>query len=380
MKVLSISYGRAFFDANHPERKRMEACASGIESLHMIVFTLKKDNLTVSDSGSHLVIHPTNSRSKFHMVFDAISMAKKIVKSSPLDWVVTAQDPFEAGIVGYAVSRAYGLPLNIQEHGDFFSTSYWRQDIFLNNIRFLVGKFLLRKADTVRVVSERIKKTMLALGVPESKIVYLPVRTDVIAQDTTTPVDLHAEYPDASTIVLTMSRLVSQKNIPLLIRAFEKLYRIDTKALLLIVGSGGKRDELSALVEEKNMSKNVVFLPWTSDPYSLISACDIFALSSDWEGWARVLIEAMVAGIPIVTTNVGCAGEVLIDNKHGFVVEPKDETTFAEKLIQLAQNKELQKEFGAQAKIDGTHVHVSEEEYVTLWRQVWEVTSTAASK
>jgi glycosyltransferase involved in cell wall biosynthesis len=380
MNVLSISYGRALFDASNPERRRMEVCARATASYHMIIFTLLKDGYALTSTDSGLVLHPTNSRSRLHMVFDAIRIGRKVVGTNEEPWVITAQDPFEAGIVGFLISKICRRPLNVQEHGDFFSSPYWRRDTLSNRLRFVIGKFILRRAHTVRVVSMRIRRTMLRLGIPSERILYLPVRSDTIQAASVGKTDLHEEYPDASTIVLSLGRLVSQKNIPLLIRAFSKLHSTDPRALLLVVGSGNQLSQLKQMVEDLGLMEAVVFRPWSDDPYALMSSADIFACSSDWEGWARVLIEAMAAGTSVVTTDVGCAGEILIHNKHGFVVPPRDESAFANGLILLSNDDALRQKFGTQAQHDVQSVHVTESVYVEQWSNVWKVTFELVSQ
>jgi glycosyltransferase involved in cell wall biosynthesis len=303
------------------------------------------------------------------MLFDAISIGRKIVNTDPDTWVVTSQDPFEAGIAGYVVAKLTGSALNVQEHGDFFSRPYWRRDSLLNTVRFAVGKLILRHANSVRVVSARIRNTMQQLHIPAERILSLPVRSDVIVQ-TLPETDLHEQYPDASVIILSMSRLVTQKNLPLLINAFAELCSTDPNALLLIVGQGAELPRLKRLASALKIEHRIRFLPWTDTPYALMQSADIFALSSDWEGWGRVLIEAMSAGTPVVTTNVGCAGEVLIDGSHGYVVEVRDKDMFARKLIKLAEDIAERERFGAQAQKDVQRIHISEEEYVSLWAEV----------
>ena len=373
--VLAISYGRHLFDAENSERLRMERCAEGTASYHMIIFTLRKDGCDSVLSDSGLVLHPTNSKSKVHMIKDAILLGLRIIRTeSSKSWVVTSQDPFESGFVGYVIARLSGKAFNVQEHNDFFSTPHWRKDAVFNRIRFVVGKFILKHADTVRVVSRRVVQTMKTFDIPAHRIVYLPVRTDSISSSKSEKVDLHTQYPDASVIVVSMGRLVTQKNIPLLIRAFKQLKTVESKALLLIVGSGNEEHKLQSLVQKLQLRDSVIFLPWTDNPYGFMLGADVFTLSSNWEGWGRVLIEAISAGTLAVTTDVGCAGEIFIDGKHGAVVSVGDEKKFAEKLITLAQDEHLRNEYKSCAVHNKQHPQVSETQYVSAWVKVFENT------
>ena len=99
----------------------------------------------------------------------------------------------------------------------------------------------------------------------------------------------------------------------------------------------------------------------------LMRGADIYALSSDYEGWGRVLIESMAVGLPVVTTDVGCAGEVLIDGRHGIVVPTRNSEAFTQALTLLAKDADMRKKYGTQAQHD-VKVHVIDESgYAQKW-------------
>jgi glycosyltransferase involved in cell wall biosynthesis len=377
LNVLAISYGRNLFDADNIERQRMESCAGELGEYHMVVFTRKSDALSVTHAHNGLVIHPTNSKTCLHMVGDAISIGASLLKKRADQWVLTSQDPFEAGLVGYILSHRYKVKLNLQEHGDFFSLNAWKKESMLNAVRFQAGKWLLRRADTVRVVSVRMEATMRSIGVDAKRIVRLPVRTDDGTSQLGPAVDLHAEYPQASVIILSMARFVSQKNLPLLIKAFAQLYKKNPNALLVLIGEGEQAQKLRDLVAEYDIAQAVIFKKWTDTPQAYIQSADIYALSSNYEGWARVLIEAMLAGTPVVTTDVGCAGEVLNDGVHGYVVPVGDADAFAGKLALLADDQTLRDTFATASKQDVSLTHISPDAYTAAWVTVLQQTLNA---
>jgi glycosyltransferase involved in cell wall biosynthesis len=283
--------------------------------------------------------------------------------------VITAQDPFEMGIVGTVLRAMLRVPLNVQEHGDFFSAPHWRTETVMNRIRYLIGLFVLRRADSVRVVSKRIQDTLIRKGVAPEKISVLPVRTDIQKWiNGKTTVDLHAQYPNASPIILTAGRLVAQKNIDVLLLAFAKTVKRLPKALLVIIGTGAEERRLKQKAQTLGISECVVFMPWTDDLVSYMKTADIYALSSDYEGWGRVLVEAMACGLPVVTTDVGCAGEVFIDDRHGKIVPIRDADAFADALIALGLNIEMRQSYRDNALHDIKKLlETSEEDYAHKW-------------
>jgi glycosyltransferase involved in cell wall biosynthesis len=91
-------------------------------------------------------------------------------------------------------------------------------------------------------------------------------------------------------------------------------------------------------------------LGWRSDLALLFAATDVAVLSSDNEGMPVTLIEASMAGVPCVTTDVGSAREVVLDGKTGFVVETESEA-LANALLKILKDRELQDEMGKAAVI-----------------------------
>ncbi len=346
--IISLGYGRHLFKEGNVERVRMEICATEVDNLHMVIFTSARDGLRVRSGAHGLTLHPTNSRVKFLMPLDAFLIARRIVKKYEGDVLVTTQDPFEPGLVGLLLKYFYRTSLVVQEHGDVLSTTHWRQESIGNYFRSFLGFFVLRRADLVRVVSNRTRQSFEKNGI--SRISQLPVAIDISSFLSATPDTKTRELFEAGTFIfLTVARFVPQKNLTLLLKAFEEVYNNNTDVRLLIVGSGPDEAYVKEYVKTtfcKQVGEvPVVLLPWSNKVPGLMKAVDSYVLTSQYEGWARVLIEAMVSGLPIVTTDVGCAGEVVIDGTHGFVVPIESEGMLIEAMSAMADNKALYESF-----------------------------------
>ena len=328
MKVLAISYGKNFFESGNTERERMRACAHEAGELHTIVFTGAHEGLATETIDPGFVVYPTNSKNKLRKVIDAIRIGTNIISEQDNinDWVITAQDPFEAGLVAWRISKATGAPFNIQEPGDFFSNAYWTQESILNRFRAVFGKFLMKKSHSVRVVSRRIQRTLVRLGVCTDKIHILSVHTDTLRFTTAAPdPDSIPNYDARKKYVLTVARFVPQKNLSLLIRAFAKVHTSFPRAHLLLVGQGTEEHTLKTLAQKLLPQDSYTFMGWSEDVPTLMATADVYALSSNYEGWARVLIEATAVGMPIVTTDVGCAGEAITESRATKIIPIGDE-------------------------------------------------------
>lgn len=380
MKVLAISYGKNFFEPGNAERERMIACAKEAGELHVVVFTARNDGFNQTTIGGNFFVYPTNSKNKFSKVFNAISLGKEVIKRSEKvsDWVITAQDPFEAGMVAWRISKATGVPFNIQEHGDFFSTDHWAKESILNRFRAIFGKFILKKADSVRVVSKRIKKTMEGLGVRTDKITILSVRTDIDRfSGAKTDPNCIPNYNPNKKYILSVARFVPQKNLSLLIRAFSKIQPKFSLAHLLVVGRGKEEVNLKLLAKKLLPDNSYTFMNWSNDVPALMATAHVYVLSSNYEGWGRVLIEARAAGIPIVTTDVGCVGEELVNSAACQTVSVNDETSLANAIYMTLQKLE-------EAKLQATQIREglrsktnSDREYAKDWTKILENTRLA---
>ena len=339
--IISLGYGRHLFKEGNAERVRMEICAKEVDSLHMVIFTSARDGLSVTNGVFGLTLYPTNSRLKLLMPLDAFLIGRRIIKNQKRDILITAQDPFEPGLVGLFLKYLYQVPLVVQEHGDVLSTTYWRDESLGNFVRSFLGIFVVKKADLVRVVSNRTKKAFASKGI--KNITQLPVAIDTSSFTTATPdASVRPLFEEGSFIFLTVARFVPQKNLLLLLRSFKAVYKDNKHVRLLIVGSGQEETELKEFIETMFIVGTdevpVLILPWTNNVASMMKAADAYVLTSNYEGWARVLIEAMVCGLPIVTTDVGCAGEVVIDATHGLVVPVGDEPKLTEAMLVIVRD------------------------------------------
>lgn len=123
--------------------------------------------------------------------------------------------------------------------------------------------------------------------------------------------------------ILACGRLTPQKGFPTLIHAFA-LLRFPEPSTLTILGEGEQRADLEELAETLGVRDRVYLPGFTGNPYHHMQACDVFVLSSLWEGLPNVLIEAMACGASVVATD--CAGngprEILEDGQWGVLVPP----------------------------------------------------------
>jgi glycosyltransferase involved in cell wall biosynthesis len=144
-------------------------------------------------------------------------------------------------------------------------------------------------------------------------------------------VDRNAEieslWGECAKRILTVGQLKPEKDHALLIRAFAQL-RPALGAKLIIAGEGPLRLELSALAEREGVAERVSFPGYVADPWPLYMSADLFALSSREESFGNVLVEALYAGLPIVSTDTTGARSVLEGGRWGRLVPKGDASAF----------------------------------------------------
>jgi glycosyltransferase involved in cell wall biosynthesis len=162
-------------------------------------------------------------------------------------------------------------------------------------------------------------------------------------------------------LVVSVARLDAQKNPLLLADAFARVAR----GQLLLAGQGSLRSHLEG-------RERVHLLGLRTDVPELLSACDIFALASNWEGHPVAILEAMAAGLPVVATAVGGVPEIVEHGRTGLLVSPGDTGAFAAAINALAGDPGLRREIGQAAREKAMCFSVSNmvESYAALFSRL----------
>lgn len=145
--------------------------------------------------------------------------------------------------------------------------------------------------------------------------------------------------PNDKILILSAGELIDRKNHEVIIRALGKLNNPDI--YYAIAGKGPLRKHLGEVANEVGVADRVVFLGFRTDVLELYHAADISAFPSKIEGLGLAGIEAMAAGVPLVSSNVHGILDYVIDGKTGFAVPPNDVDGFAEAIKKLADDPDL---------------------------------------
>lgn len=168
----------------------------------------------------------------------------------------------------------------------------------------------------------------------------------VINVDTT----IQKLHEDGCFIVGNIGRLSEEKGIKYYIMAIPKVIKSHPEARFLIIGSGEDHEKLKKLVKELDIEKSIYFMGYRSDIQNLMSQLDLVVLSSLWEGFPLVPIEAFSTGKTIVATAVGGTPEIVQDGVNGYLVTATDVDALSEKICILLEQPDIRSAFQEKAK------------------------------
>lgn len=216
--------------------------------------------------------------------------------------------------------------------------------------KFLISN-IYKYADKIIVNSNGLKKEILNFKICEKKISVLYNPVDIREIEEKAKEKCGENLFDGSIpVIISVGRIVPEKNYELLIKAFE-IVRKKIEAKLLIIGEGELKLELSALTKALGIEKDVYFLGWRENPFKYMKKADVFVLSSDFEGFGFVIVEAMACSCPVISTDCPYGpAEILENGKYGILVPPDNENKMAEEIIRLLKNKNLREDLSKKGK------------------------------
>ncbi|MRT93459.1 glycosyltransferase family 4 protein [Ancylomarina sp. 16SWW S1-10-2] len=151
--------------------------------------------------------------------------------------------------------------------------------------------------------------------------------------------------------VIAVGRLFYQKGYPLMIETWEKIAKQFPDWHLNIYGAGPDEELIRQLIKDKGLDQYILIHKPTPNILEKYQNSSIYLLSSLFEGFGMVLIEAMACGVPCVSFDCPCGpADIIIDNEDGYLVEAKDVDRLADRLKYLIKNEGIRKQMGEKAR------------------------------
>lgn len=209
--------------------------------------------------------------------------------------------------------------------------------------RMLFNRLFLRPCDHVVAVGESVKRALIANeGIPERRIqvIYNGVRLADFENTTESRSAVRRELGlgNDSPVAIQVARLDYLKDHLTAVRTARRIKEIRPDFRLLLVGEGAERAKIEQEVSTLGLQDTVLLLGLKTDVQRLLSAADVFLLTSISEGIPVTLIEAMSACLPVVSTDVGGIPEVVIHGKTGWLAPARDDALLAFHMLDAFKN------------------------------------------
>jgi len=287
-----------------------------------------------------------------------LSKMDDVVRSLHLD-IIHSHQPFSLGWEATKLSRKLELPIVLTYHIKFEEYYHYvfliPKKISQKIIRWLVNRNC-KKCDAIIAPSGAIKQLLFDEGIKKS-VYVIPsgINIDQFAKDAGKRESIHNKYDvkDNEVLLITASRVVPEKNIDFLVRAFAIIRKTRKDVKLMIVGEGSFRDELDALVKELQLEDCIIFtgLLDKEEMIAHYQSSDIFVFASLTETQGLVAVEAMAAGLPVVAVKASGIEDMIKSGQDGILTDNTEEN-FAANSIKLIEDGELRKKMGASARVN----------------------------
>lgn len=200
----------------------------------------------------------------------------------------------------------------------------------------MLARITFPRADSVIAVSRGVAEDLaVAIGFrhPSTHVIYNPVVTDQLMQMAQMEV-AHPWFKNGGeALIVAAGRLIEQKDFSTLLHAF-RLVLNDAAVRLVILGEGELREKLASLAVELGIEQQVDFAGFVDNPYALMARAKLFVMSSAWEGFGVVLVEAMACGTQVVSTDCPYGpSEILEGGVWGRLAKVRDQRSLADNIL-----------------------------------------------
>lgn len=274
---------------------------------------------------------------------------------------------FAANSYGRAAALAAGVPRIVAAERCVDPWKVWHE--------LAIDRWLARRTDRIVVNSSGVRDFYVRHGLPQDKFVLIPNGISAPPASDITREELLAELglPTGARLIGAVGRLWPQKRIKDLIWAADLLKVIRDDVHLVIIGDGPHRRRLEQFRRQVRIEDKVHFLGHRSDVPRLMPHFDLLWLASEYEGLPNVIMEAMIAGVPVVATDISGNRDLVVPAETGYLVPVGDRAALARQALKLLDDVELAgrlSEAGRRRMLDAFSVERMVERHVQLYREL----------
>jgi UDP-glucose:(heptosyl)LPS alpha-1,3-glucosyltransferase len=274
---------------------------------------------------------------------EAFASCKAFRKKIPVIYIIHA--------IGSNMIKLHALHSNDKVSLNIYLKSLYPQ-------YFLIEKQVVEECDKVVALSKmRAREICDTYNLDKNRVIVIPPGIDLkkfypSKKDTNLLKELN--LPENCKIILTVCRLSFEKNLEMLINSFNKIS--NDNVFLIIVGYGTQKEYLEGLVKKLNLTKRVIFTGERNDIERFYRIADLFVLTSIYEGFGLVYLEAMATGIPCIGLKpdypkiIVSSDEIINNGTTGLLVDPYSVDDLTEKICKIIDDDDLKNKLGKNAR------------------------------
>ncbi len=269
----------------------------------------------------------------------------RFIKRNEFDIIETFT--IHSNVIGLPIAWACKIPVRIATHHGYGANA----PLWLEKLHGIIINS--RISSKMVVVSDNIAQTVIKRdGIKADRIIVIPNGIQGFKQskpEKIKAIQKELNIPDNSTLILSIGRLVPQKGMEILLDTACRVHAVNQQIHFVIAGDGPLKKNLLAQRDQLGLQEVVNFLGIRNDIPDLLSAADIFLMTSNLEGMSIALLEAMSLAKPIVITAVEGATQVIENKVNGILVPVGDTESISAAVLNLVDNEKLRNELGQAA-------------------------------
>ncbi len=206
----------------------------------------------------------------------------------------------------------------------------------------LLEKFLLERNDRIIAVSKAVKRDLekaFFLTSQKIEVVYNPIDPDFVKKMAQEPIEEELQEVFKNPVIVNVARMELQKGLHHLIEIFERVNKKLPQTRLVLIGDGSQREKLENLIRKKGLKEKVYLLGWRQNPFKYVARSKIFTLTSLWEGFGLVLVEAMALGVPPLAFKTEGGHTEVLEGCCPLIEYPNEEL-YAEEIVKLLTDED----------------------------------------
>jgi glycosyltransferase involved in cell wall biosynthesis len=315
------------------------------------MYLFKREGPYLADVPSSVRLASASSESRLGRLLEL----RRFIRDTRPDLVVSFLSYFtvlaaaKAAGVGARVVFVLGTPMSaFLNDADYHWKTPSHRTVFT-----LITRAGYNLADAIATTSTGVSDDLMRhFGVRENaiKVVHNPIDFDALAGASTEPLESTDERAWNHPAIVSAGRLAEAKNYPLLIDAMALLRRRLPAARLFILGQGDQELQLRQQIASLGLADTVRLCGFQRNPWKYIARADVFALTSRYEGFGNVLVEAMACGVPVVATSSPGPLEIVQDNVDGMIVPEHTAAAVANALEAMLTDERRRASMAAAAK------------------------------